>query len=238
MKKNFFIALVAMAVISCSKDDSTSGTVALKASAVSSTGTTSKTAKSATSNVVVTDFKINVGHLRFERKKDDKLKEADSVFKTEKLNGPFLLDLINGSTLSGQAITTVTTPNGKYTDVKLKFLRSAEAGEMLDKTYLIKGTVNGQAFAIWSGKESDVKMTFEDPAKEFDINGNNVSLNLKVKLDALLEKLTDLSNKGLLNDTDGDGIIEISTDSDDDNGTIGIGLKTMLEGESKLDDKN
>jgi hypothetical protein len=46
----------------CTNDSSTtSGTVALKASAISSTGKTSLTARSAvTSTVVLTDFKINI----------------------------------------------------------------------------------------------------------------------------------------------------------------------------------
>src|SRR5436189_6236329 len=107
MKKNLFIALVAMVAMSCSKDDSASGEVTLKASAVSSTGKNSLTAKSATSDVVITEFKINVGNIRFERKKDGKLKEVDSVYKHAKLNGPFLLDLISGAnTLSSQPITS------------------------------------------------------------------------------------------------------------------------------------
>jgi hypothetical protein len=50
----------------------TSGTVALKASSVSTTGKTSLTTRSAvTSTVVLTDFKINIGNIEFETDMED-----------------------------------------------------------------------------------------------------------------------------------------------------------------------
>src|SRR5689334_5859974 len=165
MKKNLFLALVAMTVISCSDDkESANGDVTLKASASSTTGN-SLTAKSATSTVVITDFDINIASIKFKKADTDKSKgEVD--FNNAKLNGPFLLDLFETDAPLSQFITTVATPNGNYGAVKLKFQKSTAEGEMFNKTYLIKGTVNGKDFAIWSSKDADLELKFDDESKE------------------------------------------------------------------------
>ena len=238
MKKNLFLALVAMTVISCSDDsESTNGDVTLKASAFSSTGN-SLTAKGSTSTVVITDFDINIGTIKFKKVDSDKIKGTEIVFDNAKLNGPFLLDLFNTNVPLSQLITTVATPNGTYGGIKLKFQKSTVEGEMLNKTYLIKGTINGKDFAIWSSKDADLEIHFDDATKEFTVKGNKVSLNVKIELDSLLAKIADLANKDLLSDGDGDGVIEISTDDDDNNSNIGISIKALLESASKLDDKD
>ena len=67
MKKIAILSLLVIMISSCSDDtSSTSGNVTLKASAVSTTGKTYLTGRLATtavatSTVVITDFKINIG---------------------------------------------------------------------------------------------------------------------------------------------------------------------------------
>jgi hypothetical protein len=67
MKKISTLALLVVIASACTNDSATtSGTVALKASSISTTGKTSLTARSAvTSTVVLTDFKINI-NIEFE----------------------------------------------------------------------------------------------------------------------------------------------------------------------------
>lgn len=67
---------------------------------------------------------------------------------------------------------------------------------------------------------------------------DNLSLNIKIQIDAILAKLTSLANQNLLSDTDGDGIIEISTGFDDGHSLFGSQFKDLLEHETDLDDKD
>jgi hypothetical protein len=59
---------------------------------------------------------------------------------------------------------------------------------MNGKTYLIK---EHKWNHLWSGDDRDANwIDFEDNNKDFTINGNDISLNIKVQLDALMNKLT------------------------------------------------
>jgi hypothetical protein len=63
------------------------------------------------------------------------------------------------------------------------------------------------------------------------VNGNDIALNFKIHLDAIMAKMTTLANQNLLVDRDGDGIIEISTGNDDGHQDIGEQIKIYLENE-------
>lgn len=239
MKKTSILALLVIMISSCTDNLSTSGNVTLKASAVSVTGKTSTTARTAVSTVVITDFKINIGKVKFELDEEDEMHHTDSIYDDDvKLVGPFLLDLLDPNKTLSQFITSANVPNAKYEEIEFKFERSIQSGEMEGKTFLIKGTINGKNFIIWSGKDAELEMDFDDPTKDFTVNSNDVTLNIKIQLDALMAKLTTLANQNLLLDTDGDGVIEISTDNDDGHHDIGEQIKSLLEQEIDLDDKD
>lgn len=240
MKKIAVLALLVIMISACTNDtSSTSGNVTIKASAVSTTGKTSLTARSTvTSTVVITDFKINIGNIKFEVDEQDEMHDTDPSHEDVKLNGPFLLDLLDpGKTLS-QIITSVNIPNAKYEEIKFKFAPSTAVGDMNGKSYLIKGTVDGKPFEVWSAKEVELEMDFNDPTKDFMVNSNDLSLNIKIQLDAIMVKITDLAKQGLLVDTDGDGTIEISTNDDDGHHDLGELIRDLLENETHLDDKD
>jgi len=238
--KNFSIlALVILAISSCTSDSSSNGNVTLKASAVSTSGKTSLTARtSALSTVFITDFKINIGNIKFETDMEDMMHDKDPMHEDVKLRGPFLLDLLDPNKTLSQVITSVDIPNAKYEEIKFNFEKSLVAGEMLGKTYMIKGTINDKPFMIWSDKDAELEMDFMDHNKDFTVNGNDMSLNIKIQLDALMAKLTSLANQGLLLDTDGDGVIEISTGFDDGHSLIGGQCRDLIENETHLDDKD
>lgn len=237
MKKTSILALLVIMASSCSDNSSTDGNVTLKASAVSSTNMTSATTRMA-STVVITDFKINIGNIKLETDMEDDRYEKDSLHDDIKLTGPFLLDILDPNKTLSQIITTVNVPNAKYEEIKFKFEKSIQPGEMIGKTFLIKGTINGKNFIVWSGKDAELEMDFTDPTKDFIVNSNDVTLNIKIQLDAIIAKLTSLASQNLLLDTDGDGVIEISTDNDDGHHDFGEQLKSLLEQETDLDDKD
>ena len=239
MKKTSILALLVIMMSSCTNDPSTSGNVTLKASSVSVTGKTSTTARTAASTVVFTEFKINIGKIKFELDEEDDKYLSDPFYDDDvKLVGPFLVDILDPNQTLTQFITSVTIPNAKYEEIKFKFEKSSMPGEMLGKTYLIKGTINGKNFIIWSGKDAELEMDFADPTKDFTVNGTDMTLNIKIHLDAIMARLITLSNQNLLVDTDGDGVIEISTDNDDGHHDIGEQIKNLLEQEADLDDKD
>lgn len=239
MKKTSILAILVIMISSCTDNPSTSGNVTLKASSVSATGTTSTTARTAASTVVFTEFKINIAKIKFE------LDEVEDKYLTNpfydddvKLVGPFLVDILDPNKTLTQFITSVNIPNAKYEEIKFKFEKSIMPGEMEGKTFLIKGTINGKNFIIWSAKDAELEMDFADPAKDFTVNGNAMTLNIKIHLDAIMARLITLNNQNLLLDTDGDGVIEISTDNDDGHHDLGEQIKLLLEQETDLDDKD
>jgi len=239
MKKISILALLVLAISSCTNDSTSEGNVTLKASAVSSTGKTSLTARTAAaSTVVITDFKINIGKIKFETDMEDAMHDSDPMHEDVKLNGPFLLDLLDPNLMLSQFITSLNVPNARYEEIEFKFEKSTIVGEMNGKTYLIKGTINGKPFIVWSDKDAELEMDFEDHNKDFTVTGNDMSLNIKIQLDAMMLKLTALANQGLLLDTDGDGVIEISTGFDDGHSIFGEECKDLLENETHLDDKD
>ncbi|RKT00063.1 DUF4382 domain-containing protein [Flavobacterium sp. 123] len=241
MKKITILVVLAMMIVSCTQDSNSSGNVTLKASAVATTGKTSLTARSATPTpiVVITDFKVNIGKIKFETDEEDDRHEQDSIHEDLKLVGPFLLDLLNDNTTLSQTIASVEIPNAKYEEIKFKFEPSTVAGEMLGKSFLIKGTINGTEFVVSSSEEADLKMDFLDASKDFTVNGTDLTLNIKIQLDAVIARITALAGQGLLTDTDGDGVIEISTLlGDDEHHDFGEEIKHLLENETHLDDKD
>lgn len=235
MKKLSILGLLAIMASSCSDNVSTDGNVTLKASAVS---TTNMTSARMASTVIITDFKINIGNIKLETDVEDDRFDTDSLHEDVKLVGPFLLDILDPNKALSQIITTVNVPNAQYEEIKFKFEKSIQPGEMEGKTFLIKGTIDGKNFVVWSGKDAELEMDFADPTKDFTVNSNNVTLNIKIQLDALIAKLTSLASQNLLLDTDGDGVIEISTDNDDGHHDFGEQIKSLLEQETDLDDKD
>lgn len=238
MKKITILMVTAMIILSCTQDNGTNENVTLKASAVIST--TNLTSRTAVTDpvVVLTDFKVNIGSIKFETDEDDERYNEDPSHEDVKLNGPFLLDLLDPNTSLTQVITSLNVPDAQYEEVKFKFTPSLVEGEMLGKSFLIKGTVDGKNFIISSSRESQVEVDFEDATKDFTVNANDLTLNFKMHLDGIIARIKTLAGQGLLTDTDGDGIIEITTNFDDNHHDIGEGIRDLLEHETHLDDKD
>ncbi|MFT5714646.1 MAG: hypothetical protein ACI9WT_001208 [Flavobacterium sp.] len=239
MKKTLILALLVIMMSSCTDNSSTSknGNVTLKASAVSTSGLTFSAARMA-STVVITDFKINIGNIKFETDEDDDRYNDEPSHEDVKLMGPFLLDLLDTNKTLSQTIASLAIPNAKYEEIKFKFETGIEVGDMFGKSILIKGTIDGKEFVFWSDKDVELEIDFNEPSKDFTVNSNDISLNIKIQLDALMAKFASLASQNLLLDTDGDGVIEISTRNDDGHHDIGELIRDLLEHETHLDDKD
>jgi hypothetical protein len=239
MKKTLILALLVIMISSCTDNSSTSknGNVTLKASAVSTSGLTFSAARMA-STVVITDFKINIGNIKFETDEDDDRYNDEPSHEDVKLMGPFLLDLLDTNKTLSQTIASLAIPNAKYEEIKFKFETGIEVGDMFGKSILIKGTIDGKEFVFWSDKDVELEIDFNEPSKDFTVNSNDISLNIKIQLDALMAKFASLASQNLLLDTDGDGVIEISTRNDDGHHDIGELIRDLLEHETHLDDKD
>jgi len=240
MKKILILAMLVIMASSCSDNNtasSTNGKVTLKAAAVSATGQTSLTGRIA-STVVLTDFKINIGSIKLETDEEDDRHSKDSLHEDIKLAGPFLLDLLDPNKPLSQFIATVDIPDAKYEEIKIKFVKSIVAGEMYGKTFMIKGTIDGKEFVVWSGDDAKLEIDFEDASKDFIVDENGLSLTIKMQIDAIMAKLVSLAKQNLLLDADGDGIIEITTGDDDHHHDIGEQFRELLENETHLDDED
>lgn len=239
MKKILILALLVIMISSCTDNSSTSknGNVTLKASTASNSGLTFSSARMA-STIVITDFKINIGNIKFETDEDDDRYNEEPSHEDVKLTGPFLLDLLDANKTLSQTIASLAIPNAKYEEIKVKFETGIEVGDMFGKSILIRGTINGKEFVFWSDKDVELELDFNEPSKDFTVNSNDISLNIKIQLDALMTKFASLASQNLLLDTDGDGIIEISTNNDDGHHDIGESIRELLEHEIHLDDKD
>ena len=238
MKKFSIFAVLILAISSCSDNATSNGNVTLKVSAVSATGTTSLTARTSASTVVISDFKINIGNIKFETDMGDMMYGKNPMHEDSKLMGPFLMDILDPGKPMTQIITSLDVPSAKYEEIKFTFKKCNVAGEMYGKTYLIKGTINDKPFIIWSDKDAELGMDFMDRSKDFTVGGNGMMLNVKMQLDGIMTKLTTMANQNLLTDTDGDGVIEITTGFDDGYTSIGGQCKDIIENETHLDDKD
>jgi hypothetical protein len=240
MKKIAILSLFALVAIACSKDNSANnGTVTLKASSAFGTAAKSAFSARAVATVTLTDFKVNIGRIKFETdEQDERHNSSDSEFEDVKLTGPFLLDLLDQNQNLSQIIASLNIPNGRYEEIKFKFRQSTIAGEMNGKTFLIKGTVGTKQLLIWSDKELEVNVDFEGHNRDLVINGDNISLNIKLRLDALIAKINDLASQNLLLDGNGDGVIEISTSNVDGNQEIGNIIKDLIHREEHLEDRD
>ena len=238
MKKLLFILSLLIVVTSCKDSAPTSGTVTMKVSAISTSGKTVASGRVATSRIVLTDFKVNIGNIKFDVDDNDARFKTDSVVEDVKLTGPFLLNILDSTKTLSQIINTVNLHVGQYKEIKIKFLQSTIAGEMNGKTFLIKGTVDKKKFLISSDKVIVLKINFEDHAKKLVATTNSQNLIIKVRIDAVLARLVAWANAGYLTDTNGDGFIDLCTCDKDGHKDLGDQIRSIIEGDTKMDDKD
>ena len=243
MKKITLVLLVfSVALISCNKNASINGNVALKISASTATGKTSVGGRLATSSsgrtqsvVSLTSVKVNFGEIKFEVDEDHRKSPADSVYEDVKLKGPFLVDLLSANAFIDRTITSLSIPNGNYKEIEFKFAKVNSTDAMNGKSISISGTIDGKAFEFWSDTTEELKIDFRDKNKNVIISNNDLSLAIKMHLDQLLALIQNAVSAGLT-DKNNNGKIEIDPKNSDGNKDLHDLIKHALENETELED--
>lgn len=144
--------------ISCDKDEMKGG-LSLRFEATQST-----LKSSPADNIVIKSFIINIGEIELEFDNNDPLFATDSVASDIDLEGPFEIDLIkDGNALSTVIAQNVELPQAAYDEIEFKFRKSENPiSLMLEKTAMVKGTINDTPFIFWTDEEIEVEIEFDE----------------------------------------------------------------------------
>ena len=209
--------------ISCEKDEMKGG-LSLKFEA------THNTLKSSPAdNIVIESFVINIGEIELEFDDNDPLFATDSVASDIELDGPFEVDLMkNGNPLSTVIAQNVELPQAAYDEIEFKFRESENPiSEMLGKSILVKGTINGTPFIFWTDEEIEVEIEFEKYVllEEAEMAYITVTFDIMSLFNPAAGGI-DISGA---TDGNGNGIIEIYPEDPDGNEDLADMLWDRLE---------
>lgn len=242
LKIGLLAAGAIVAIASCSKDDSLAGNGRINLSAKSTVSSTSAkaaiTSKSLNSDIVITDFRMNLKEFELEmdsdhegddvQGEDNELWNDDGFFDFEdeiELEGPFELDLLSGQI----SFISVDVPNGVYEELEFKFDKSTDdTSELFGKSILIQGTLSETAFTFWHDFEDEVEVDFEDPQFDITVQNNVDELLIDFDLTVVFNATTgvDLSQA---TDDNGDGLIEISPTDTDGNNALAQSIRDSIK---------
>lgn len=227
-------------VLSCSSDKVGSNVGTLNLSANSTfTNSTAKISgsKIAAGNIVIEDFKMNIGKFELEVDvEDDSYNDDDENEQWDddgyydyedelELMGPYELDLMSGQI----SFLNVTAPTGVYDELEFKFDVSTDpSSDLFGKSVLISGTIDGTPFVFWHNFDDEIEVDFENP--QFDISISQVSENIVINFD-LGQILDSVNGVDLSLATDGnqDGTIEISPEDPDGNNQLAEALRNKIK---------
>ena len=217
------ILVLTLSLASCSSDSSSSGgnmTISAKATYVNPT--------SKTDAIVLNSFKVNIREIEFNvagfAGKDgggddngpgwDDNGSFDSNDEAELL-GPWELDLLNQTV----PVTTVTVPNGTYSEVEFKLSPSlVAASPIFGKTVEIQGTINGTPFVYWNNFDQKYEIHYQDPTQNLVITNGSYDLVFNYDLNQVVNAI-DLSSAV---DGNGNGVIEIGPNDTDGNNALAV----------------
>ncbi|MBO0341154.1 MAG: hypothetical protein VX798_07635 [Bacteroidota bacterium] len=237
----FVLLLSFMGLFSCSKDEMPENTGRLSVSAKStftSASGKSTTSKTVNSDVVVTDFRMNLKEFELEldledsgddlEGSDDDLWDDDGYYDFEdeiELAGPFELDLMAGQI----SFINVTMPMGNFEELEFKFDESTDAtSDLFGKSVLIQGTVQDTPFIFWHNFEDEVEVDFEDPTFDIAISSTPGGIVIDFDLSLIFDGTAgvDLSQA---TDGNGDGTIEISPSDPDGNNDLAQSIRNAIK---------
>ena len=240
LKRSILLVLtLALISYSCSKDETNSNVGKLNISATSSfsnlTGKSSSSNKMA-GNLVIDDFRMNLSKfeleldLEDENYQDDENEQWDDDgyydFEDEiELMGPFELDLMSGQI----SFLNVDVPVGNYSELKFKFDVSTDPlSDLLDKSILIQGTINGTPFIFWHNFDDEVEVDFEDAQFDIAVTQNAQGIVIDFDLGQILDSVNGV-DLTLATDGNQDGTIEISPEDPDGNNAIAEAIRNKIK---------
>jgi len=232
MSPMFAIACTVMLLFSCNDESvSDEGNLKLKAAASLSSSLSQKYAVSKEqSSVEITTFMINIKEIELEIDDDDDMME--NLYTDIELEGPFELDLLSGSTAID--IASATLPNNIYEEIEFDMdVCTNQDSELFEKSILIKGTINNIPFVFWHDTNEEFEIDYPNVNDNLIIDGGTVVTVINFEL-SLIFGAGSMVDFSLATDRDGDGVIEINPNNDDDNKEIADLIKDLLEESSDL----
>ncbi len=209
--------------ISCDKDE-TEGGLSLKFKA------TENTIKSSPAdNIVLESFVINIGEIELEFDDNDPMFETDSIASDIELEGPFEVDLMkNGDPLSTAIVQNVELPQAAYDEIEFEFSESEDpTSDLLGKSILVKGTINGTSFVFWTDEEVEMEIEFENDV--YLEEAQMAVITVAIDVLALFDPLQGGMNISEATDGNDNGVIEIFPEDPDGNEDLADQLLDKLE---------
>jgi hypothetical protein len=241
LKRSTILVLTLALILSssCSKDETNSNVGKLNISATSSftnlTGKSSSTNKTA-GDIAVDDFRMNISKFELELDLEDENYEDDQNeqwdddgyydFEDEiELKGPFELDLMSGQF----SLLNVNVPVGNYDELKFKFDVSTDpSSDLLNKSVLIQGTINGTPFIFWHNFDDEVEVDFEDAQFDISVTQNSQGIVIDFDLGQILDSVNGV-DLTLATDGNQDGTIEISPADTDGNNALAEAIRNKIK---------
>lgn len=255
MKKTSPIYAIAMSVLlfaSCSSDSvSDDGNLKLRASAISDNLLSQKSVElKGSSTIEITTFMINIKDIELEvADYDDMMGDygdmmedygdmmdnyKDKYCTDIEFEGPFELDLLNGN--SSIDIAAANMPNNIYEEIEFDMdICTNQNSELFGKSILIKGTINEVPFVFWHNTVEEFEIDYSDVNHDLIIDGGAMTTTINFDLSYIFGTNTTI-DFSLATDDDGDGVIEINPDNDDNNKEIADAILELLEESAALFD--
>ena len=139
--------------------------------------------------------------------------------------GPFELDLMSGQI----SFLNVTVPVGNYDELKFKFdVSTDQSSDLLDKSILIQGTINGTPFIFWHNFDDEVEVDFEDAQFDISVTQNVQGIVIDFDLGQILDSVNGV-DLTLATDGNQDGVIEISPEDTDGNNALAEAIRNKIK---------
>lgn len=184
--------------------------------------------------VEITDFQISIRDIIFKTDADDDGVSDDSTEVA--FRGPFAIDLFSETGALEQSLGDAEIPFGEYKEIRFKFHKTRDVAQdhpLYDRSIYVKGTVDGVPFEMWHDTSENLDI---GRSTGVVVDENGVSLSVTFTIDQFLNssESIDLSQAA---DNDGDGVIEINPDDDDDNKDFADALKDNIKAAADLMDR-
>lgn len=163
--------------------------------------------------------------------KEIELEIANAHYNSDdeiELKGPFEMDLLASNAVQ---LVDIEIPNGIYEEIEFEFDKSKnQNSELLGKSMLLKGQINGVDFIFWHDFEDEIEIDYEDANQQLVIDNDTKEVLIDFDVNAVLG-MVDLSSA---TDGDGDGLITISPQDTDGNQGLANALKLAFKAQIKL----
>jgi len=228
LKRSIFLLLtLALISYSCSNDETNSNVGKLNISAKSSltnlTGKSSSTNKMA-GDIVIDDFRMNLSKFELELDVEDENYQDD---QNEQWDDDGYYDYEDEIELMGPL--NVAVPVGNYDELKFKFDVSTDpSSDLLNKSILIQGTINGTPFIFWHNFDDEVEVDFEDTQFDISVTQNSQGIVVAFDLGQILDSVNGV-DLTLATDGNQDGTIEISPEDSDGNNALAEAIRNKIK---------